>query len=77
MPSARKKQKPNPLNDNDYSTNDPQIEDLKELVHDLAGALENADHQIGQMEGMFDDEDNQIAQCRLDIRNALKKFREP
>lgn len=32
--------KKNPLNDDDYDGNDEQIDDLKELVREMRGALE-------------------------------------
>lgn len=67
----------NPLNDDDYTTNDPQISDLKDLVGDLRGALLSAQTQIAQMCGMFNDEDGTIQECQDDIEDALEKSAEP
>ena len=48
----------------------PPLERTRELVDTLAGALQSCEHQMSQMEGMFDDEDGTIAQAFEDAEHA-------
>ncbi|MEE8206874.1 MAG: hypothetical protein V3T82_07985 [Nitrospinaceae bacterium] len=46
----------NPLNDDDYTSNDDQIADLKELVETLNNCLSDCITQMGQCVSMFPDD---------------------
>ncbi|WP_050400395.1 hypothetical protein [Bradyrhizobium embrapense] len=50
-------------------------QDWRQIARDLAGALDACTHQIGQMRGMFDDEDGTIAEAVSDADAASEAYR--
>lgn len=72
--------KANPLNDDDYDGNDAQIEDLKDLVRGLAGALQqiadDPDACSCDAAGWYGD--GHATLCPQSVtREALKDVKEP
>lgn len=50
-------------------------QDWRQIAQDLAGALDACIHQIGQMRGMFGDEDGTIAEAVSDAEDAAEAYR--
>ncbi|TAI67594.1 hypothetical protein [Bradyrhizobium sp. Leo170] len=50
-------------------------QDWRQIARDLAGALDACTHQIGQVRGMFNDEDGTIAEAVSDADDAAEAYR--